>query len=97
MRRNILPATLLLLATCALLFCACGTHDARVSNAAGANSNASANANAAPGAREGAGPHDTGIGGTGEDRRDATVAGNSNVEPTGVNKNAGRASNGNRP
>ncbi|HEX8161744.1 MAG TPA: hypothetical protein VF538_07725 [Pyrinomonadaceae bacterium] len=94
MRRNILPATLLL-ASCAAFFCACATSDTRVSNASGANANSAANANAATGAREGAGPHDTGIGGTGEDRRDATVAGNSNVEPTGVNKNAGRATNGN--
>ncbi|HVF41369.1 MAG TPA: hypothetical protein VM936_00060 [Pyrinomonadaceae bacterium] len=97
MRRNILPATLLLAAG-AVFFCACTANDTRVSNASGAaNANASANANAPAGAREGAGPHDTGIGGTGEDRRDATVAGNSNVEPTGVNKNAGKATNGNRP
>ena len=96
MRRNILPATLLL-ASVAAFFCACGMNDTRATNAAAANSNAAANANAATGAREGAGPHDTGIGGTGEDRRDATVAGNSNVEPTGVNKNAGKATNGNRP
>lgn len=89
MRRNILPATLLL-ASCAVFFCACTANDTRVTNASsGANSNAAANTNAAPGAREGTGAHDTGIGGTGEDRRDATVAGNSNIEPTGVNKNAG--------
>jgi hypothetical protein len=87
MRRNILAATLLL-ASCAVFSCACATSDTRVSNASGANSNATANGNAAPGAREGAGPHNAGIGGTGEDNR-ATVAGNSNVEPTGVNKNAG--------
>jgi hypothetical protein len=88
MRRKFLPAALLL-ASCAAFFCACTANDTRVSNASGGNSNSAANANAATGAREGAGPHDTGIGGTGEDRRDATVAGNSNVEPTGVNKNAG--------
>ncbi|MCA1632832.1 MAG: hypothetical protein LC785_02890 [Acidobacteria bacterium] len=97
MRRNILPATLLL-ASCAVFFGACSAGDTRVTNAtAGGNSNAAANANAAAGAREGAGAHDTGIGGTGEGRRDATVAGNSNVEPTGVNKNAGKTTNGNRP
>ena len=95
MRRNILPATLLL-ASCAVFFCACGGGDTRVTNAAGANSNATSNANAAPGAREGAGPHNAGIGGTGEGNS-APVAGNSNVEPTGVNKNAGKATNGNRP
>jgi hypothetical protein len=88
MRRNILTATLLL-ASCAVFFCACTTNDTRVTNASSANSTTSANTNAAPGAREGTGAHDTGIGGTGEDRRDATVAGNSNIEPTGVNKNAG--------
>jgi hypothetical protein len=87
MRRNFLPATLLL-ASCAVFFCACAASDTRVTNTAGANSNAASNANAAPGAREGAGPHNAGIGGTGEDNR-APVAGNSNVEPTGVNKNAG--------
>jgi uncharacterized protein (UPF0333 family) len=87
MRRNFLPATLLI-ASCAVFFCACGANDTRVTNASSANSNAATNTNAATGAREGAGPHDTGIGGTGEDNR-STVAGNSNVEPTGVNKNAG--------
>jgi hypothetical protein len=97
MRRNILPATLLLASGAVFFFCACTANDTRVTNASSTNSNAAANANAATGAREGAGPHDTGIGGTGEDRRDATVAGNSNVEPTGVNKNAGKAANGNRP
>lgn len=104
MRRNILPATprnilpaALLLASCAVLFCACNANDTRVTNASSANSNAAANTNAAPGAREGTGAHDTGIGGTSDNRRDATVAGNSNVEPTGVNKNAGKSTNSNRP
>ena len=98
MRRNILTAALLL-ASCAVFFSACSAGDTRATNAttAGGNANAAANANAATGAREGAGAHDTGIGGTGEGRRDATVAGNSNVEPTGVNKNAGKTTNGNRP
>jgi hypothetical protein len=97
MRRNILPATLLL-ASCAVFFCACNANDTRVTNATtSTNSNAAANTNAPTGARDGAGAHDTGIGGTGDGRRDATVAGNSNVEPTGVNKNAGKPTNGNRP
>jgi hypothetical protein len=96
MRRNILPATLVL-ASCAVFFCACAAGDTRVTNASSANSNATSNGNAAPGARDGAGPPNAGIGGTGEGNR-ATVAGNSNVEPTGVNKNAGRTpSNGNSP
>lgn len=97
MRRNILPATLLLTSCAVFFFCACTTNDTRVTNASSASSNAAANTNAATGASEGAGAHDTGIGGTGEDRRDATVTGNSNVEPTGVNKNAGKATSGNRP
>ncbi|HEV2802647.1 MAG TPA: hypothetical protein VGW12_19405 [Pyrinomonadaceae bacterium] len=62
------------------------------------NSPANGNANAgnAPGAtgnsagsREGVGPNSTGIGGTSEGNRNSAVKGNSNVEPTGVNRNAG--------
>jgi hypothetical protein len=98
MRRNILPAALLL-ASCAIFSSACGGGETRVNNASGGNSNAAGgtSSNAAPGAREGAGPHNAGIGGTGEDNRAPAASGNSNVEPTGVNKNAGRASNGNTP
>jgi hypothetical protein len=87
MRRNFL-LSFVLLAACVFTCGACAERETTVTNAS-ANSNAAANSNASTGAREGAGPHDTGIGGTGEDRRDAVVAGNSNVEPTGVNKNAG--------
>ena len=47
-----------------------------------------ANGNAA-GARDGTGPGGTGIGGTSDNSRHTTVGGNSDVEPTGVNKNAG--------
>ena len=86
--RNVLPSLVLFVA-CVLALGACGVRETTVTNAS-ANSNAAANSNASAGAREGAGPHDTGIGGTGEDRRDAVVGGNSNVEPTGVNKNAGK-------
>jgi hypothetical protein len=95
MRRNYLLSFTLLAATCVLVG-ACGASKTTVSNSS-ANANAAANSNAPTGAREGAGPHNTGIGGTGEDRRDAVVAGNSNVEPTGVNKNVGSspASNAN--
>lgn len=87
MRRNYLPSLLLLAATCVFVG-ACGERTTTVTNSS-ANANAAANSNASTGASEGAGPHNTGIGGTGEDRRDAVVAGNSNVEPTGVNKNVG--------
>jgi hypothetical protein len=58
---------------------------ASTTNAPGANANA-ANSN---GAREGTGPGGTGIGGTSEGNRNATVSGNSNVEPAGVNRNVG--------
>ena len=66
------------------------------------HANATTNANAAPGAgatatngaqtndaRQGTGPQGQGIGGTSETNRTATVGGNSNVEPTGVNRNVG--------
>lgn len=60
-------------------------------NSATTTSANSANANAANsnGAREGTGPGGTGIGGTSEGNRNATVSGNSNVEPAGVNRNVG--------
>lgn len=64
-------------------------------NAAGANANA-ANAANSNGAREGVGPHGQGIGGTSETNRNAAVAGNSNVEPTGVNRNVGATPAANR-
>jgi hypothetical protein len=82
---------------------ACGVGQTPATNATTANASGASNANAA-GASDGVGAHGTGIGGTSGDNRDATVAGNSNVEPTGVNKSAGRptgstgnsASNANR-
>jgi hypothetical protein len=55
-------------------------------NANGAAANSNGNA---AGAREGTGPQGTGIGGTSEANRNSSVSGNSNVEPTGVNKNVG--------
>lgn len=61
-------------------------------NAGGANANA-ANSN---GSREGVGPHGQGIGGTSEVNRNSAVAGNSNVEPTGVNRNVGATPAANR-
>ena len=94
MRRNLAPLVLL---ACAA-FCA-GCMERTTTTNAG-NANATTNANAAPaatnanaansnGAREGTGPGGTGIGGTSEGNRNATVAGNSNVEPAGVNRNVG--------
>ena len=55
-------------------------------NANGAAANANGNA---AGARDGTGPQGTGIGGTSDGNRNAAVSANSNVEPTGVNKNVG--------
>ena len=81
MRKNFLPA--LALSAALALLCACGAHDAPAPGAANANSTSNSNA---PGAYQGAGPHNAGVGGTGEDNRNA-VSGNSNVEPPGVNKN----------
>ncbi|MFN2596100.1 MAG: hypothetical protein ABR563_02815 [Pyrinomonadaceae bacterium] len=91
MRRNLLPSVLLLAAS-SLVFGACGVRQTPVANATGAGSNANSApaTNAAAGAYQGAGPHDTGIGGTGEDNRTPPATGNTNVEPTGVNKSAGR-------
>ena len=79
---------LLVLVACVACFNNCsGGGGGTVSNASNGNA-ANANGNAA-GAREGTGPGGTGIGGTSEGNRNATVAGNSNVEPTGVNRNVG--------
>jgi hypothetical protein len=93
--------TYLLLATLALFtFCA-GCTSERVNspaNANNANAAAAGNSNSA-GSREGIGPRDTGIGGTSEGNANSAVKGNSNVEPTGVNRNAGQGAgaNANRP
>ena len=95
MRRRFALVALL---TTALILCGCGTHDAGTTTNA-TNANSTANSNGAAGAHEGAGPHNVGIGGTGESNANRGVAGNSNVEPTGVNKNVGstpRPSNSNR-
>lgn len=90
---------LLVLLACAAAFAGCterttttgaGNSNASNANAAtGANTAGTTNAANANGAREGTGPGGTGIGGTSEGNRNATVAGNSNVEPTGVNRNVG--------
>lgn len=80
---------LLVLAACVACSAGCsgGGGGGAVSNASNGNA-ANANGNA-PGAREGTGPQGQGIGGTSEANRNATVGGNSNVEPTGVNRNVG--------
>ena len=67
-------------------------------NSAGASSGVGANGNGSAGSREGVGPNDTGIGGA--TNANSAVKGNSNVEPTGVNKNVGQsggAANAKRP
>lgn len=85
---------LLVLAACVACFAGCSGGGGTVSNASNGNA-ANANGNTA-GAREGTGPGGTGIGGTSEGNRNATVAGNSNVEPTGVNRNVGSTPAANR-
>jgi len=68
-------------------------------NNANATNSAGVGNNNSTGSHEGIGPKDTGIGGTSEGNANSAVKGNSNVEPTGVNRNAGQgaAANGNRP
>jgi hypothetical protein len=61
------------------------------------NANTAGIGNNSTGSREGIGPKDTGIGGTSEGNANSAVKGNSNVEPTGINKNAGRDANANKP
>jgi len=70
----------------------------RVQSTGNGNSNTNVGNNSA-GSRDGIGPKDTGIGGTSEGNTNSAVKGNSNVEPTGVNKNAGRSAgaNSNKP
>ncbi|HEX9919528.1 MAG TPA: hypothetical protein VGA87_10190 [Pyrinomonadaceae bacterium] len=71
-----------------------GGSNANAANSAGVGNNNST------GSREGIGPKDTGIGGTSEGNTNSAVKGNSNVEPTGVNRNAGQGAGGantNRP
>jgi len=84
MRRTLTLISLLTLAALAAGCAGDSKTTAPNANAAGAN----ANANAA-GGRDGTGPGGTGIGGTSDNSRNSAVGGNSNVEPTGVNKNVG--------
>jgi hypothetical protein len=65
------------------------SNNANAANSAGMNNNT--------GSREGIGPRDTGIGGTSEGNANSAVKGNSNIEPTGVNRNAGQGTNSNKP
>jgi hypothetical protein len=99
MRRTYMLLAILALTTTAL-FSSC-TAD-RVQSTGNGNgntnaTNASGVGNNSTGSREGIGPKDTGIGGTSEGNTNSAVKGNSNVEPTGINKNAGRDANTNRP
>ncbi len=64
-----------------------GNNASTVNSAGGGNNNSNA------GSRDGIGPKDTGIGGTSEGNGNSAVKGNSNIEPTGVNHNAGRGTN----
>jgi hypothetical protein len=96
MRRTFM---LLAMLTTITLSNACTTDTTR-STGSGTNTNAANTAgvgNNSTGSREGIGPKDTGIGGTSEGNTNSAVKGNSNVEPTGINKNAGRDANTNRP
>ena len=93
--------TLLAVLTVTTLFGSCTSE--RVNSPGNGNNANTANSagvgNNSTGSREGIGPKDTGIGGTSEGNANSAVKSNSNVEPTGVNKNAGRggASNANKP
>ena len=75
------------------------TADRVQSTGNGNNANTAGVGNNSTGSREGIGPKDTGIGGTSEGNANSAVKSNSNVEPTGVNKNAGRdaKTNANKP
>ena len=85
MRRILALLSSLTLLAALLAGCGGGTQTATPNgNGAAADSNGNSN-----GTREGTGPHSTGIGGTGEANRSAPISANSNVEPTGVNKNVG--------
>jgi hypothetical protein len=90
--------TYMLLATLALFTLSGGCTSERVNSPANGNSANTANTagvgNNSTGSREGIGPKDTGIGGTSEGNANSAVKGNSNVEPTGVNKNAGQGAGG---
>jgi len=85
--------TYTILATLALIALFAGCTAERVTSPANGNNansaGAAGNSNGA-GTRDGIGPRDTGIGGTSEGNANSAVKSNSNVEPTGVNKNAGR-------
>jgi hypothetical protein len=76
-----------------------GCTSERVNSPANGNNAATTGNNNSTGSREGIGPKDTGIGGTSEGNANSAVKGNSNVEPTGVNRNAGQGAgaNANRP
>lgn len=93
--------TYMLLATLVLFTLSGGCTAERVNspgNGNSANANSAGIGNNSTGSREGIGPRDTGIGGTSEANTNSAVNGNSNVEPTGVNKNVGQpGANTNRP
>ena len=90
--RRVLTLISLLALSATLAGCGGDTKTA-APNANGAAANANGNA---AGARDGTGPGGTGIGGTSDGNRNAAVNANSNVEPTGVNKNVGATPGPNR-
>lgn len=98
MRRTYMLLAMLTLTTALISSCTAdripatgsGNGNTNTTNTAGVGNNST-------GSREGIGPKDTGIGGTSEGNTNSAVKGNSNVEPTGINKNAGRDANTNRP
>ena len=102
--RRILALLLSPACAAALAGCTGRTITTDAGNANAPNANAATSANTAPaatnananGSREGTGPHGQGIGGTSEGNRNAAVAGNSNVEPAGVNRNVGATPAANR-
>ncbi|HEY0101541.1 MAG TPA: hypothetical protein VGB76_21625 [Pyrinomonadaceae bacterium] len=90
--------TLLLMLNIILLSNGCTSDTVRPSSN-GNNANTGGVGNNSTGSREGIGPKDTGIGGTSEGNANSAVKSNSNVEPSGINKNAGRGApaNSNQP
>ena len=90
----------------AAAFAGCAERTTTTTTTNGGNANAATNANTAGAAnangaqtnesRQGTGPQGQGIGGTSETNRNATVGGNSNVEPAGVNRNVGATPAANR-
>lgn len=87
--------TLIVMLTIIVLLNGCTADRVQSTGNGNNNANSAGVGNNSTGSREGIGPKDTGIGGTSEGNANSAVKSNSNVEPTGVNKNAGRDANTN--